>query len=137
MTRVLVRPAAAAELDEAYRWYERERAGLGDEFLQAARSMLELIGNNPLAFPLVHRDRAPCSPAAIPLQPHLSHHRIRRFRPRLFPRETESKGVAHSQMRANKALKLTKHRAGKVARRFGRRRAVSLGEEGDAQTTRS
>lgn len=57
MNRVLFRPAAAAELDEAYRWYERERVGLGDEFLQAARLMLELIGSNPLAFPLIHRDR--------------------------------------------------------------------------------
>jgi hypothetical protein len=47
------RPAAAAELDEAYRWYERERSGLGDEFLQAARSMLELIGSKPLTCPVV------------------------------------------------------------------------------------
>ena len=57
MSRVLFRPAAAAELDEAHRWYERERAGLGDEFLTAAQTLLDRLAENPLGFPLVHRDR--------------------------------------------------------------------------------
>jgi hypothetical protein len=57
LSRVLFQPAAAAELDEAYRWYERERAGLGDEFLQAAQALIARVGENPLAFPLVHRDK--------------------------------------------------------------------------------
>ncbi len=57
MSRVLLWPAAAAELDEAHQWYERERAGLGDEFLQAAQALIARIAENPLAFPVVHRDR--------------------------------------------------------------------------------
>ncbi len=57
MSRVLFQPAAAAELDEAYRWYERERAGLGDEFLQAALALIARVAENPIAFPLVHRDK--------------------------------------------------------------------------------
>ena len=57
MSRVLFRPAAAAELDEAYVWYERERAGLGDEFLEAAQALVARLAENPLAFPVVHRDR--------------------------------------------------------------------------------
>ena len=57
MSRVLFRPAAAAELDEARRWYERQRSGLGDEFLAAAHDLVDRLGENPLAFPLVHRDR--------------------------------------------------------------------------------
>lgn len=57
MSRVLFRPAAAGELDEAHRWYELERAGLGDEFLQAAQGLIARLAENPLAFPVVHRDR--------------------------------------------------------------------------------
>ena len=57
MNRVLFQPAAAAELDDAYRWYERERRGLGDEFLQASQSVIDRLAENPLAFPLVHRDK--------------------------------------------------------------------------------
>ena len=57
MSRVLFRPAAAAELDEAHRWYERERAGLGDEFLEAAQALVARLAENPLIFPVVHRDR--------------------------------------------------------------------------------
>jgi plasmid stabilization system protein ParE len=57
LNRVLFQPAAAAELDAAYRWYERERAGLGDEFLQAAQALIARVEENPLAFPLVHRDK--------------------------------------------------------------------------------
>ena len=33
--RVVVRAAAASDIEEAYRWYERQRRGLGDEFLEA------------------------------------------------------------------------------------------------------
>lgn len=37
---VLLRPAAAADVDEAFLWYERQRAGLGNEFLAALQSAL-------------------------------------------------------------------------------------------------
>ncbi len=57
MSRVLFRPAAAAELDDAYRWYERERTGLGDEFLEAAQALVARLAESPIAFPVVHRDR--------------------------------------------------------------------------------
>ena len=35
MTRVVVRPAAAADIEDAYQWYESQRTGLGEEFLAA------------------------------------------------------------------------------------------------------
>jgi plasmid stabilization system protein ParE len=57
LSRVLFQPAAAAELDEGYKWYEHERAGLGEEFLQAAEALIARVAENPLAFPLVHRDK--------------------------------------------------------------------------------
>ena len=33
MTRLPVRPTAAADIEEAYRWYEPQRVGLGEELL--------------------------------------------------------------------------------------------------------
>lgn len=38
---LLFRPAAAADLDEAFLWYERQRPGLGQEFLAAVDLMLQ------------------------------------------------------------------------------------------------
>ena len=55
MTRVVVRPAAAADIDDAYRWYEAQGAGLGDEFLDALQRARERITENPEAYPEVHR----------------------------------------------------------------------------------
>jgi hypothetical protein len=40
---VVLRPAAAADVEAAYRWYEQQRAGLGDEFLDAVRATLRAI----------------------------------------------------------------------------------------------
>ena len=41
MTRVTFRPAAAADVHDAYRWYESRRGGLGDEFLAEVQSTLD------------------------------------------------------------------------------------------------
>jgi len=51
-----VRPAAAADIEDAYRWYEARRPGLGEEFLQSVGSILEVIARQPKRFPVVHRD---------------------------------------------------------------------------------
>jgi len=53
---LILRPAAAADVEAAYRWYERQRAGLGDAFLEAVRTALGAIGANPLSSPVVHRN---------------------------------------------------------------------------------
>lgn len=39
---ILLRPAAAADIEEAFLWYERQRAGLGNEFLAAVESTLDV-----------------------------------------------------------------------------------------------
>lgn len=54
--RTLVRPAAAADIDEAFLWYEGQRPGLGDEFLAAAQSAIDAVSANPLRFPVIRRD---------------------------------------------------------------------------------
>ena len=53
--RVLVRAAAAADIDAAYRWYEQQRAGLGEEFLLEVQTVRERILRNPETFPVMHR----------------------------------------------------------------------------------
>lgn len=53
---VVTRPRAAAEIQAAYRWYEREREGLGEEFLQSVARLIEIIAEFPESFPIVHRD---------------------------------------------------------------------------------
>jgi plasmid stabilization system protein ParE len=53
---LILRPAAAADIEAAYRWYERHRAGLGDDFLASVRTALRAIEANPEAYPVVHRD---------------------------------------------------------------------------------
>ena len=38
--QLLVRAAAAADVEEAYLWYQRQRAGVGEEFLEAVDAIL-------------------------------------------------------------------------------------------------
>jgi plasmid stabilization system protein ParE len=53
---VVVRPAAAADIEDAYTWYERQRSGLGDAFLDAVRAAFQSMAGHPLAHPVVHRN---------------------------------------------------------------------------------
>jgi len=53
---VVVRPAAAADIDDAYLWYERQSPGLGEAFLLAVDAAKQRIATNPEALPVVHRD---------------------------------------------------------------------------------
>ena len=54
--QLVVRPAAAADIEDAVDWYERQREGLGTEFLEAVYLALESIAQNPQRAPLIHRD---------------------------------------------------------------------------------
>ena len=56
MTQVIVRPAAAADIEDAYQWYESQRLGLGEEFLAALRLTHDRMLEHPEAFPVLHRD---------------------------------------------------------------------------------
>ena len=51
---LVVRPAAAADLDEACRWYEAQRSGLGREFLDAIQQVFIAIVEMPGRFRVVH-----------------------------------------------------------------------------------
>ena len=45
--QLLVRAAAAADVEEAYLWYQRQRAGLGEEFLAAVDAVVCDIVTHP------------------------------------------------------------------------------------------
>jgi plasmid stabilization system protein ParE len=51
----IFRPAAAADVEDAYRWYEDQQAGLGDEFLAAVSTVIESLATYPERFPVVYR----------------------------------------------------------------------------------
>lgn len=55
MKQVIVRPAAAADIEDAYRWYESRRPGLGEEFLRALSSTRARVLEHPEAYPVLHR----------------------------------------------------------------------------------
>lgn len=44
------------EIDDAYRWYERQRQGLGEDFLAALQAILGRIAENPEQLATVFRD---------------------------------------------------------------------------------
>ena len=53
--RVIVRPEAEREIQDAFDWYEDRSEGLGAEFLRAADACLAGVQRDPLAFPKVHK----------------------------------------------------------------------------------
>ena len=57
MKSLLLRPAAAADLEQAWLWYEKQRAGLGDEFLEEAEAAIRRVLATPLAYAVAYKDR--------------------------------------------------------------------------------
>lgn len=54
--QVVVRPAAAADIDDAVLWYEGQRPGLGREFLETVQNTLSSVASNPQLHPIIHRN---------------------------------------------------------------------------------
>lgn len=55
-TPVVLRAVAQDEADEAARWYEAQRVGLGAEFVQELQRVLDVIGGQPDRYPVVLGD---------------------------------------------------------------------------------
>jgi plasmid stabilization system protein ParE len=51
-----IRSEAQQDLQEAARWYEAQRQGLGQEFLNEVVSCLHRIAEQPEMFPTMHRE---------------------------------------------------------------------------------
>ena len=50
---VQFRAIAAAELDEAWEWYDDRRIGLGDELLLCVEAVVDAISRQPEMYPVV------------------------------------------------------------------------------------
>jgi plasmid stabilization system protein ParE len=53
---LVYRREAVGDVRAAFDWYERQRAGLGDEFLAALSRAEDTVRANPLAFRVIRRD---------------------------------------------------------------------------------
>jgi len=54
--RLIIRPEAEADIEEAYNWYEAQRRGLGEDFLLCLEEGLARIGRNPSIYSVVYKD---------------------------------------------------------------------------------
>ncbi len=54
--RLLYRRDAAADVAAAHAWYEAQRQGLGDEFLESLRHAEEAVLASPCTYRVIHRD---------------------------------------------------------------------------------
>ena len=54
--RLVVRPAAEAEISEAFQWYEDKSIGLGSEFMRAVDASLSAIQRFPTSYAVVYKE---------------------------------------------------------------------------------
>lgn len=55
ISRIIFRPAAELELQEAYDWYDERESGLGREFTRSVDECVQLIRRHPEIFPAIHK----------------------------------------------------------------------------------
>ncbi len=55
MIDITIRPKALKEIEEAWQWYEKQRDGLGDDFVLCVEESLEKISREPELYPFVHK----------------------------------------------------------------------------------
>jgi plasmid stabilization system protein ParE len=55
--RVVLRPDAEEEIQEAASWYQDRGGGLASEFLRALDACLASVARRPLQYPLVHGEK--------------------------------------------------------------------------------
>jgi plasmid stabilization system protein ParE len=54
--RVLIRAAAEKDLDDAHKWYNGQRPGLGDEFLVSIAEALTRLEQHPERYRVIYKD---------------------------------------------------------------------------------
>ncbi|MDM8536878.1 type II toxin-antitoxin system RelE/ParE family toxin [Desulfobacterales bacterium HSG17] len=54
--KVYIRPDAETDIESGATWYEMQREGLGDEFLNEVINTFETISDNPYMYVAVHRN---------------------------------------------------------------------------------
>jgi toxin ParE1/3/4 len=53
---MIVSPEAEADIESAQLWYEHQRAGLGDAFIEQLEAVFETISTHPEMFRIYRRD---------------------------------------------------------------------------------
>ena len=53
---IFIRPEAESDLEEAAIWYEKQRRGLGGEFIDEVRRTVRLLTENPYLYHVVHQN---------------------------------------------------------------------------------
>jgi hypothetical protein len=99
--QIVIRPAAAADIEDAFIWYEEQRAGLGSEFLQAAADALEAVRGNPQLHPSDTTQYPKGSTSAFSLRhllPYLSRFNSGR---RVHARKAQPQALAITELMAN------------------------------------
>jgi plasmid stabilization system protein ParE len=66
VTRSWFLSAALADVGEAFRWYEMQRPGLGEDFVDAVDGAVEEIVEHPEACPAFYRNARRCLLARFP-----------------------------------------------------------------------
>lgn len=64
--RLVVRRQAKADIREAARWYERQRASLGRAFVQQLDALLDRVRLNPMQHQIVYREVRRAIPRRFP-----------------------------------------------------------------------
>ena len=59
-------PEVQAEVDDAYKWYERQRHGLGDDFLAEIEKVFDRLCATPAIHQLVYQDVRRALPKRFP-----------------------------------------------------------------------
>ncbi len=73
MKRVLYRPAAAADVEDGFNWYEQQREGLGAKFLEEVNAATIRLQRSPAAYPIRFRETRA---APLPRFPYTLYYRI-------------------------------------------------------------
>jgi len=60
--------AAQDDLQESYDWYEKQRQGLGEEFLDEVEQHLIFIENTPQSFPIYQHNYRSCKLKRFPFK---------------------------------------------------------------------
>lgn len=53
--RLIIRPQAELDIQDAFEWYEAKALGLSSEFIRAVDACLSAIGRNPLAYQIIYK----------------------------------------------------------------------------------
>ncbi len=54
--KVIIRPEAESDTNDAYQWYEAQRKGLGEDFLLCIEEALSRASRNPAIYSVVHKE---------------------------------------------------------------------------------